>query len=675
MQVLNDGQHILSTDYWLTPHARRGLLWLTWSARALRVLVPPTAEQLLHELPPPGTPAIYIQRQTARIILYEDDPVHPYVLEVDARQCDRTLPRSDDGRVSRLLWYGRHGEEGVRLLREERITVRVESPPVRGDQPVALLTLTCALQVFRLDAAGAPVPIPADLYQEILELLARDPVAEWVPQPTGKYTPAARAARPTGTASWHCMLAAPSSADAMVRLLWAGDSLAQALQSLESTFWHAVPRRFVFAALVAARLGRTCRGAEGPIAASVVPWSTDAPPPQPPPPLSRRRLQEMATECLQALLRQTAIPVPERGTDAYRFLVQLGGLVWREDNTRWLAQVYNGATESPAVLVHAVGLHAFLHHPLQVTVSDATVRAADLRASEELWAQWAEWLLCDVPPEFLRWAYPDSLYRVSDMLEPREQDVPDPETASRVERALLLDAEQNARYVPYGAFSLHVPEEVFLSRWGVRYLWLWVDGKRAWCAVAGEDGLPRESFCWEAGRGVLSNMVVPLPVAPALSAVLVAVWRDMVVAGEEAIPARQKSEAVPRHRAGTKPGPRSWVEQPTVFPRRRTLPARISGPRLWGTEEDRASARRAHYVRGHLRRLPAGRSNSTGARAAAEEHGIIVPPEYTFVRPHVRGHAGQSESAAQSATRAVARGLRTLAILLKPGAARPPTHG
>ena len=220
MQITNDGPRILSTDYWLTPHAARGLLWFSWNAGALRILVPPATEHLLQELPPPGTPATYYQRQTTRVLLYEDDPEQPYAIEVDPRQSDRTLPRSDDGRSVGPLWYAQEGEQGVRLLREEQITVRVETPAPRQDQPTVLMAPSCSLQAFSLDAAGVPVPVPVATLSEALELLARDPLAEWVPQPTGPYAKAARLGRPSGTAAWHCMLAAPSTGDLLVRPLW-----------------------------------------------------------------------------------------------------------------------------------------------------------------------------------------------------------------------------------------------------------------------------------------------------------------------------------------------------------------------------------------------------------------------------------------------------------------------
>jgi hypothetical protein len=100
--------------------------------------------------------------------------------------------------------------------------------------------------------------------------------------------------------------------------------------------------------------------------------------------------------------------------------------------------------------------------------------------------------------------------------------VPEAELCRSVRRALLEEAEKRARYAPWGAFVLEVPEEVFLHRWGVRELWLWVDGQKMWCAVAGEDGVPRESFLWTVRDGVATTLVVPPGPGEALGAVLAA---------------------------------------------------------------------------------------------------------------------------------------------------------
>lgn len=40
--ISNDGQKIVSTNYWDTEHAKRGFLYLSWNAGAGRLLLPDT---------------------------------------------------------------------------------------------------------------------------------------------------------------------------------------------------------------------------------------------------------------------------------------------------------------------------------------------------------------------------------------------------------------------------------------------------------------------------------------------------------------------------------------------------------------------------------------------------------------------------------------------------------
>ncbi len=246
-------------------------------------------------------------------------------------------------------------------------------------------------------------------------------------------------------------------------------------------------------------------------------------------------------------------------------------------------------------------------------------------------------------------------------MEPEGRGIPDRETCRSVLRALVEDARQAARYVPWGAFVLAVPDDLFLHGWGVRELWLWVEGDRMWCAVAGEDGVPRESFLWSADEGVETTLVVFPGAREAIGAVLAAVWRDMAVAGEEAAPRRERRSAVPPAASGAFRAHGGGGV--AVFPRRSTRRLNLSGARWWGREEDRQAVRRAHAVRGHVRRLPGQRRPSEAARGAAGEWGIVLPAGCTFVRPHVRGK-GRGEAAEPEARKVAARGLGTVAALL-----------
>jgi len=51
LQIQNDGPEVISTNYWQTAHSRRGYLYLSFNAGALRVLVPEAALGVLGQLP------------------------------------------------------------------------------------------------------------------------------------------------------------------------------------------------------------------------------------------------------------------------------------------------------------------------------------------------------------------------------------------------------------------------------------------------------------------------------------------------------------------------------------------------------------------------------------------------------------------------------------------------
>ena len=83
--------------------------------------------------------------------------------------------------------------------------------------------------------------------------------------------------------------------------------------------------------------------------------------------------------------------------------------------------------------------------------------------------------------------------------------------------------------------------------------------------------------------------------------------------------------------------------RPTTEPPARQLPGRRS-PASRGHGERHAEVslseaiNRLQAVSGHLRRLSPGRAASPEARQAAERSGIRLPPGFTWVRPHQRGH-------------------------------------
>lgn len=128
LSITNDGQRIVATNYWSTPHAAKGLLYLSINAGAARVLVPPATGYLLLTLPPVGTQVV-LRRPRGRagdyLIELRDDPARPYVIEIDVRQADRLFAHTDAGRTIPLIWYVQGTGEACREARRESVTLEV----------------------------------------------------------------------------------------------------------------------------------------------------------------------------------------------------------------------------------------------------------------------------------------------------------------------------------------------------------------------------------------------------------------------------------------------------------------------------------------------------------------------------------------------------------------------
>lgn len=124
ISISNNGPDITATNYFETPHARRGLLYLSINAGALRILLPETvATEILKEV-----------RQTVVVVAkfgfnerigregvalwFEDGSENPFVFDLSREQCDRALPDDQHGKpvivsiwtagpVKRAHWGGR----------------------------------------------------------------------------------------------------------------------------------------------------------------------------------------------------------------------------------------------------------------------------------------------------------------------------------------------------------------------------------------------------------------------------------------------------------------------------------------------------------------------------------------------------------------------------------------
>lgn len=113
MWIRNDGPLIRETNYWSTPHAQRGMFYVSINAGAFRLLVPPSQQGTLADIRT-GQYVIVTRGswngRDALELLFEDGSDSPFVLHVLAAQVDRMPARTDEGRTDlRCLIYTKTG--------------------------------------------------------------------------------------------------------------------------------------------------------------------------------------------------------------------------------------------------------------------------------------------------------------------------------------------------------------------------------------------------------------------------------------------------------------------------------------------------------------------------------------------------------------------------------------
>ncbi len=380
-------------------------------------------------------------------------------------------------------------------------------------------------------------------------------------------------------------------------------------------------------------------------------------------PLSRRDLEGLARHFFTEIPRQGRIAAPAGAVDRARFWLTVARLAWEPETQRFLATHCPdaaGRADMVALLLLAAGWLE-MRAECEISVSGCRLRVAnDEHALMMAWLQNVEFVRGAISPEALRFLLPGGEMphgiHSSAVL-------PNPALASGLAAALLREAEERGVYVPQGAFVLALPERFPLREACDRLrVWAWPGG--FWVAMVRTDGQIGVAFEWRPGAP-LSRWVVPEEAEPLLQAILAALWHDLRVAGEEAVPRRGAAPRVGAER------PRPATERPASQRRSatRVLPARryvrVEGERDWGEAEERQRiVRRAHAVRGHLRRLPEGWHMSDGARWTATEFDIVVPYGFTFVRPHIRGGHGAPADAEGAETVIRARGLASVMTLL-----------
>lgn len=326
------------------------------------------------------------------------------------------------------------------------------------------------------------------------------------------------------------------------------------------------------------------------------------------------------------------------------------------------SQIKFNTADHAIMLGRLAGMRFGLRPELSVlNVGDTQIVAPRSHEAILAWPQYLEWDAGRIPAPALRYLH-NGRWPAGQPTLDRRADQPTSSLAviqrnqaQPVVAALLADAERNAVYAVTGAFTLELPNDYPLRSWSISALRVYADANGLWIATIDTDGSVGVSFQWQPHRPIRPFCVDPRA-EPLLQITLAALWRDLQVAGDAAIPHAGRSTNAPTSQRPT---------APPASHRRITLPRRqaqhINGHRQWGSTADRESIRRAHHVCGHLRRLTSAKEASDDSQARAQRHGIILPAGFTFVRPHTRGQ-GHIE---QRETIVVARGLSTAVAAVK----------
>jgi hypothetical protein len=395
---------------------------------------------------------------------------------------------------------------------------------------------------------------------------------------------------------------------------------------------------------------------------------------------SRREIEAMAIHHIDSPDAGGEALVSLAGSDQARYLLEIGSLAWKPG---WMVKVH-ALSARHRLVDHMEAMAAGdldrintremiefgnLHILTTFAVVDLALRPepaieiagvhlrGNLTDITNLYVQACELAAGGISADAVRTLYPDGILRVGAKIEPDPPDSLD--LLHGLANSLLREAQQQQAYIPFGAFSVDLPADLAIARAGVSSLRVFAGAQELWVRLVNPNG--GAVVRWRPDHRGGSIMLLPA-VAAWLDVTLAALWHDLVVAGEIAVPERSRAKAQgPVRPAGDR---RASSVRSLPGPRR----LRLSGKREWGSREEREKiSRRAHGVRGHLRKLPAGWQTSGRARETGVEFGVILPDGFTFVQPHLRGGRVDEPGAAAPApepTRIRARGLASLITLL-----------
>lgn len=121
IQINNDEQKIIGTNYFETPNAQKGYAYVSINAAAIRLLAPDQVIEMLPKLKSIWRVVVEFGGPHIRILFYDNEP-DPFYLDIDHRQSDRRPAQEDAGRTIPFFIYNKDLE----LLRETTCEVRID---------------------------------------------------------------------------------------------------------------------------------------------------------------------------------------------------------------------------------------------------------------------------------------------------------------------------------------------------------------------------------------------------------------------------------------------------------------------------------------------------------------------------------------------------------------------
>jgi len=365
-----------------------------------------------------------------------------------------------------------------------------------------------------------------------------------------------------------------------------------------------------------------------------------------------------------------------RSVDMARLMLAWSEDLWRDRWVRLGRSVGSEKDHDIEALSILASIDLLLRREPAVVVSGIRLpMSTEIKDFLHAWSQAVELCASDLETEALRTLIPDHVFPggswsgipVGLSLSAEKTDL-----LRGLMKGLVEEAERAPAYIPIGVFYLAIPAAIS-SDWAtcMRRLSIVADPHGFWVRAAGQKHGP--VFRWTPKEGVRA-LALRTDDAALLSTTLAALWRDLRIAGQEAIPESEeglvhtrsnKRESSPQ-RIPAVPG--SHAKDPPRHGRMVPQPRRlvVSGRHNWGTADERESViLRAHGVRGHLRKLKPQHKPGQAALTRANDFGVILPQGYTFVRPYWRGREGKKENASPAAMPIRSRGLATLLTFMQ----------